>query len=243
MADVSVLSDGVNTYDIKDATARSDISTLDGNVVKLTGDQTIAGHKVLTESLSVLNENIHLRTNFAKGTAPASDNWRQYTVSDNSGSADNAHKLGYLAVVSNTDGTQTTRLGAFKNVAGNTDSTQLYIGYNSSGTIITSAPACSNTNSIVTTTGISKNSDGYVKLGNGLIIQKGVHSVSASGSSTLTFPTAFGNTDWQMGVCRLAGSSTTNDSGSFYVRGKTTTTASIYVTTNTRSIMWIAIGY
>lgn len=44
---------------------------------------------------------------------------------------------------------------------------------------------------IVTTTGISKSENGYVKLGNGMIIQWGVSSMTTGGSTTITFPFAF----------------------------------------------------
>lgn len=50
-------------------------------------------------------------------------------------------------------------------------------------------PQSDKTNSAITTSGISKNTNGYVKLGNGIMIQW----FSISANSTITFPTAFPN--------------------------------------------------
>lgn len=54
-------------------------------------------------------------------------------------------------------------------------------------------------NSIVTTTGISLSGNGYVKFGNGLIIQWGTWNVLAS-EQTYTFPTPFTSSNIGMGT-------------------------------------------
>ena len=54
----------------------------------------------------------------------------------------------------------------------------------------TTCPASSVENSIVTTTGIAKSPNGFVKLGNGVILQWG-SATPSSGSGTITFPTPF----------------------------------------------------
>jgi hypothetical protein len=95
------------------------------------------------------------------------------------------------------------------------------------------------TNSVVTTTGIYKSANGYVKLGNGVIIQWGAYTQSNTSVSTITLPTAFTSTNyqvtlvvdnigWQAGVTPQTHSYTT-----------TTFKALINVSTG----HWIAIGY
>ena len=251
MPEVEVLNPNGTSYAIADAKARQQVADLETNVYNdlqnyVTTDtaQTISGEKTLTANLYVNDRNIHMRTNFAKGTAPDSDYWKQYTVCDNSGSTSNDHKLGGFVVISSANGAQQTRLLAFKNITGDTSSTNISVGYLTDGTIYTNAPACSITNSIVTTTGINKATNGYVKLGNGIIIQWGNHSTTSAGASTITFPTAFTSAYYAIMLNRSSGSSTTNDSGSYYIRGRTTTTASVYKTNNnTQALLWIAVGY
>jgi hypothetical protein len=59
------------------------------------------------------------------------------------------------------------------------------------GTAVAYAPASAAINSIVTTKAISKSANGYVKLGNGLIIQWMLTSNITRSGTVITFPTPF----------------------------------------------------
>lgn len=93
-------------------------------------------------------------------------------------------------------------------------------------------------NSVLTTVAISKAQNGYVKLGNGLIIQWGY----VSGNwSPLTLPVPYSNTNYSV----VIGSYTTTGSnkyGTFY-RDKTTTGFTIYSSYSDTAHTWMTIGY
>ena len=99
------------------------------------------------------------------------------------------------------------------------------------------APASGVTNSIVTTTGISKSQNGYVKLGNGIIIQWG--SIGNAGSGTITFPTAFTSTNYTITFIGIW-----NSVGVTYTR-ETANTTSVFYRCNRSDVSgrWLAIGY
>jgi hypothetical protein len=118
--------------------------------------------------------------------------------------------------------------------------TSLQVGYKSDGTAYTYAPACSATNSILTTTGISKAANGYVKLGNGIIIQWGSLTTSTNTSYTITLPVAFSNTSYKVFLSQIhTGSNfyanynvySIDSSSSFKIIGQSETT------------QWLTIGY
>jgi len=94
-------------------------------------------------------------------------------------------------------------------------------------------PASDKINSAVSTTGINKAQDGYVKFGNGLIIQWGFSNTS--GSTTVTFPTAFTSTNYV-----AVGNST---GGSYVVINRNSQSTTSMTMSNTVSFEWIAIGY
>lgn len=216
----------------------------DNDVVKLTGDQTIAGDKTFNSTVITKGNWAETGTTAPKGTAPASDEWRSFVVYDNSGTLSDAHALGAFQICRGTDGSVQAIMRAYQNTAGSTTNNTIVVRSYSNGTVSTSAPASANINSIVTTTGLSKATDGYVKLGNGIIIQWGVHTTTSTGASTITFPTAFTAVSYSIVMTRVSGTSTTNESGSYYFRGRTTTSVAVYKTNNnTQSMMWIAVGY
>lgn len=249
MPEVENLNPNGTSYAIADAKARQQVADLETNVYNdlqnyVTTDtaQTISGQKTLTRALSINNENIHLRTNFAKGTVPSSDIWRQYTFCDNSGNSGNDHKLGCLVAVSSADGAETTRMLAYKNVAGNTDNTQLYIGYNASGTIITSAPACTNNNCIVTQTArtLAEANDKW-GFGNGLKIATKEISPSSAGDTTWNYGITFSTTPVVV-CCRRSGASTTTVING-WIRGDIGTSSCKFYVTAASTWELIAIGH
>jgi hypothetical protein len=94
-------------------------------------------------------------------------------------------------------------------------------------------------NSIVTTVNKSKSANGYFKFGNGLIIQWG-HVAEASGETkTVTFPTAFSNTNYYVHSNPNRSGSTSGGWG--YVTSKTKTNC--ILTTGSYVNDWVAIGY
>ena len=112
----------------------------------------------------------------------------------------------------------------------------------STGVITTTASAT--TNSIVTTAGIKKASSGYVKLGNGIIIQWGITStLSAKAEATVTLPIAFTSTNY-----KVTGSANYSETkyATVGVHTLTTTSFKLLNITNVSSscpFHWIAVGY
>ena len=147
-----------------------------------------------------------------------------------------------------------SRTGGFRNIEDSgANQTNMYVTSSDGNTILgaisintdgtnawTKAPASDVVNSIVTTTGISKERNGYVKLGNGIIIQWGNHNRGSS--NTVTLPTAFTSTNYSVTF-----------SGEGYQRygwstSKTTTTFSFNSAddasqNNDGITQWIAVGY
>lgn len=118
----------------------------------------------------------------------------------------NNNILGDVRIVRDQSGSQVTYIMARNAMTGSAITVQLGVGVNYKGQAYTYAPPCAITNSIVTTTGISLGTNGYVKLGNGLIIQYGQLSTASaiSGNSsvntTLTFPTAFTTNQYELSI-------------------------------------------
>ena len=116
----------------------------------------------------------------------------------------------------------------------------LWVGSRNGTTPITYAPACNANNSIVTTTAHSYARSGYCKLGNGLIIQWGEWNRSTS--ATITFPTAFSNTNYSIVIIGQ------NAQRYSWTTGKTSTNCTFNraddSSQNNDSVsQWIAIGY
>ena len=111
------------------------------------------------------------------------------------------------------------------------------------GSVFTYAPPSASANSIVTTLGITKAAKGYVKLGNGIIIQWGT-TTSASSSTSITLPIAFSDTNYSVTITSIG------DAG-VYQRlvsastAKTTTGFKTYAGGGAANInfSWQAIGY
>lgn len=101
------------------------------------------------------------------------------------------------------------------------------------------------TGTAITTSAISKSANGYVKLGNGIIIQWGKFTTSSSDyqNFSVTFPTAFSNTNYSFCFQQAR-----NGAASLYasqINSKTTTgvTGSYGIGNLSGGAMWIAIGY
>jgi hypothetical protein len=102
---------------------------------------------------------------------------------------------------------------------------------------------------IVRQQAVSKGAKGYLKLHNGIIIQWGHQSVTAgqTASATITFPTAFSNTNYSC-VATVQPSNASSLTIGVGVTGKTTTTVSLasqggWGGHNTSGYYWLAMGY
>jgi hypothetical protein len=90
----------------------------------------------------------------------------------------------------------------------------------------------------IATAAISKSGNGYLKMGNGIIIQWGTASVP-QGTTTVSFPTAFGS------VARVCISKCTNSNNiteDWHLKSVSKTNF-VARSTETDNINWIAIGY
>lgn len=101
-------------------------------------------------------------------------------------------------------------------------------------------------NSVVTTTGISKSENGFVKLGNGIIIQWGRYpSYVSPDPQRVTFPTPFTSTNYKA-VCTYFRTGGDVDSGKDHINVDTQfTTGFTFRMSDTAAygVNWIAIGY
>lgn len=105
----------------------------------------------------------------------------------------------------------------------------------------TLAPPSDAVDSIVTTTGINKSHDGYVKFGNGIIIQWGGISSSSYSQLTINFPTSFSNSNYKIILTQEHYNHTGEYNANAYVRSKTNTSCNILGQAD--YIAYIAIGY
>lgn len=181
-----------------------------------------------------------------RGTNPSEDTSCGLAIEDKNSNGTAAHRFGEFVVQSNSDGSAHITIVAYKNQVANA-STSLQIGYNAAGNIYTSAPACDNNNSIVTTVAKNKATDGYFKLGNGLIIQWGKRgAMKKDGSLTVTFPTAFSNTNYSFTDCAIRSATNTDvrACASISSSGKKTTSITLMQDTYADDGgQWIAVGY
>ena len=107
-------------------------------------------------------------------------------------------------------------------------------------------PSSDKTGSAISTVDINKSLNGYVKLGNGIIIQWGVDAQNGDGLHTVTLPTPFTSVNYKV-VGNVNGgdwSSNIQYINSQLISSSTTTTFTIYRSYNVPAeIFWIAIGY
>ncbi len=125
---------------------------------------------------------------------------------------------------------------------------QLLLGFDTEGQAFATAPASDNYEAIVTTLGINKASNGYVKLGNGIILQWGVATAPENSTSvTVTLPISFSNTNYKVVANANAGSGYAVTHGCIFVQ---VTSASQFKLSHQNpysgsalSRWWFAIGY
>ena len=214
------------------------------NMVTTDTAQTIGGKKTVENNIfeqiisGTGGYSIQGRT--AKGDTPTARDFAQFKYQDNSGDGGTAHRYGCVDFDVNLDKTTTARLRAYQNVAGSTNFAQINVSIAPDGTITTYAPACDDTNSIVTTTGINKGTNSYVKLGNGIIIQGGYAQNIAAGG-TITLPTPFTSAGYSVVISmRYNGATGVTACG---VYGETTTKFQVSKAASGNAYYrWIAFG-
>jgi hypothetical protein len=198
-------------------------------------DETITGQKTFTSypiiatdtftKLRIESQTLDIDTN------PTEQKNNQIWFADKNGV-----QYAVLQANKNTDGSANFSM-TMKAKSSNSFTT-LNIVQQADGTSYATAPSSTAKNSIVTTTGINKAGNGYVKLGNGIIIQWG--AISGGDNVSVTFPAAFTSTNYGLCITYHTDATGTNYGYSPKVRSKTSTGFKAYTNTQGR---WIAIGY
>ena len=129
-----------------------------------TGDETIAGNKLFTRN--ILFDNINGRVIQGR----KNNNTKSY------------------ASVEFTNDRNKNRASLFVFNENETANANITLNYNNGNPFVV-GPSSDNINTFITTLGLSKNTNGYVKLGNGIMIQW----FEILAGSSVTFPTPFDN--------------------------------------------------
>ncbi|MBR1756828.1 MAG: hypothetical protein IJ738_04610, partial [Alphaproteobacteria bacterium] len=200
------------------------------DVVHLAGTETISGNKVFSGLGTFTNYNTFWKTPYniivrstsiENGVTPSSNQYMGIEFRDK-----NDVRVGWIGLAKKTDGTQRIELQKLGSTSGFT------------------APASDASNSIVTTEGINKSPNGYVKLGNGLIIQWGLVTNMSNNNATVNYPTPF---TANLGVVTNPVHSGLADGYNTYVDNVTISSFVIYNkmygSTQNCNVRWIAIGY
>jgi len=217
--------------------------TSDGDVVKLTGNQTIDGIKTFTSKQifkNTVRPHDFYAPNIDTSTTPSSTQSYYSDFLDKNGV-----RIGVIGVQKRTDGTERIYLQI-----GNEGT--IDIRKDAQGVVSTQAPSSTAANSIVTHVSRSLGSNGYFKLGNGLIIQWGYIGGRTIGSnsevsSTITFPTPFSSTGQAIAAMTSTGNYYASTQFGFSNITATSMVLHQYNTatggTASLSAKWIAVGY
>jgi hypothetical protein len=231
-----------------------DLYALDSTVVHNTGDETIAGTKTFSSTISGSIDGNAATATKATGDGNGDTISSTYAklAADNTFSGNNtlsgANKFtGSVEINSSGAGIElvpssSTTVGGIIDFhfAGSSANYTSRIIEDASGQLSIKGdrlmvPDSTTAGSAIATKAISKGANGYLKLSNGVIIQWGRFSTE---DPTITFPTAFSNTNYS--VCCTENRDTTNADACCW-DSKTTTTVKLY--TQRTSGNWIAIGY
>lgn len=219
------------------------INGSNSNLVHKSGNETIGGTKTFSYDPYITNAapRLYLNdTSQTKGTAPSASDWSAVNFNDVNGNTMGRCRQRYDADKSNR-----VELQVYKaNSSSDTDFAYLGVEYMENGNPNTYAPASDVINSIVTTVNKSKGTNGYFKLGNGLIIQWGRKSYVSPDPQSVTFPTPFTSTNYKVVGSYYYNDNVTSGQDQISIASQTTTGFTFYMTNSTgRSVNWIAIGY
>jgi len=196
------------TYDGTSTNAQSGTAVAGAiaNMVTTTNEvQSIANTKTFNEKLSISKDSQHcevvMNSDVAKGSNPtAAEYFEILAQDDDTSTVATSHRLGDVYTLRDTAGLVKTGIRAWQNVANSMASEQISVSVASNGTINTNAPAVTNTGGIVTQTGMSAGTDGYLKFGNGYILHW-CYATNVAPGSEVSFPTPFSSTNYSVVTC------------------------------------------
>lgn len=200
-------TDGAMTQNA--TTTQLNLKANDANVIHKTGNETVAGVKTFSGNNRII---VLQNSAVTYNTAPSSNTYTDMSFRDKNG-----YEMGVLEHVRFANNNTEVRL-AVKGV----DSIwapSLIVGKTADGNVYASAPASDFKGSIVTTISKSKATNGYFKLGNGLIIQWGKTPNIGNSGTTCTLPTPFTTTNYSV----TAITSSAFNENCIALTGKTTT--------------------
>lgn len=201
-------------------------------VVHLTGDETISG----TKTFQGTGWNLYIKnTNVTYNTAPSSDTTTAIAFVDK-----NSQNMGTIDCFRLADNSTMMQFNIYGR-SGAWARRPLEFKINSNGSEVAFAPASDVNDSIVTTVNKSKGTNGYFKLGNGMIVQWGRVSSVSSQRATVTLPTPFTSKYCPTGTCNY---STTTESGHGFIDNVSLTSFRINgVDSDMLPFYWVAVGY
>lgn len=197
------------------------------NAVHKTGNENISGSKTFTGTLGIPSDNLITKQDNAMEGGQI--NFEKPTNSSLTGNAN-------IDIYGN-------RMRFLGRNSSNNYTTPLYLDLETNVAFATASDAV---DTVVTTTGISKSENGFVKLGNGIIIQWGRKpSYVSPDPQSVTFPTPFTSTNYKV-VCTYFRTGGSVDSGKDQINVDTQSTTGFTFRmsdTATYGVNWIAIGY
>lgn len=214
-------------------TAQLSLKANDADVVHLTGTETITGYKTFKQYLIKQNDNI------TKGTAPSSNTYNvNLNCTDTNNKSMGMIELGYL-----TDKQVKMTIGAYNGNTSSDGDGGVYLElFNNNGTGYAKCPASDVNGSIVTTVNKYKSSNGYLQLGNGIIIQWGRFQ-NTNNNFSVTFPKSFSNTNYSVSVGQVDSQRSQDHNISINARNTTGFTGWISCHSTSLYSFWIAVGY
>lgn len=217
------------------------VNTVGNRVVHTSGNETIAGTKTFQSDPMIKNGAPRLYIsdpNQTKGTANGTQ-WSAVEFQDTNGA-----RLGTVRQLYDSNKLNRVELLVEKaNASGDNSQATMTLFYPASGNPYAMAPASDAENSILTTVNKSKSSNGYYKLGNGLIIQWGRTTDTTNQTKTITFPVAFTSNNYSITATANNQFSGYSYDGVTGISDKTTTSCKVYSYYASRTYDWIAIGY
>lgn len=238
-------ADGKAVFSIQDALNNNwdKIDTNCSNKVSKSGDTMTGNLKLKGAALRVVDVQ---NTSTSITETPDSDvNIGAFRILDADGTI-----CGQIYVTAYTNGATQTRIYIRNNKNGSATGTSIDLGLDKNGNPYTWCPACDSNNSILTTVSLTKGQTGYLKLGNGIILQWGY--IEADSTRYDTGRTINLNVSYSLATSYqlVLGQHCPNSSGSmdfndFSIASKTTTQFSIRMenTTFQQGISWFTIGY
>lgn len=194
---------------------------------------------VLNTKDAITYTGINVVNSFANNTKTPSQQ-ENFMVLDSLDS--NNQVVGEILTKHQTNGTMRTVMRANKTINNAVKTSEISVSVDTSGNVYASAPSSAISGSICTTQNISKSSNGYMQLGNGLIICWGASSTSsAKVDTTVTFAKSFNSTP-RVILSRSSASNTTQETTA-WLRSTSTTNFKWYTSPTLTGITYIAIGY